>query len=242
MPEPTQATIAVGAQATPETAPAPAPQNPAQQTPATPSVTAAPAAPQTPAAQKQGDEDAEFQDILANGRITGDTKIDRDYRRFRSENQALRQRALDAEAKEQSALSLAAQKEAAFKQRLVDTRLRAEIIATLGINPGDETPEGKQRLALVNVILPGARDLVNPSVKFGENFDFTADFKSVVDLVKSSFGQAVVNTPSSGTSATITVPGIKPGSSGSAPSSPSMPANHTHPSSGAFVAALGTKR
>ena len=197
-----------------------------------------PAAPQAPApaAQKNEiDEEADYQDFVKHGRVTGDVEVDRNTRRLRSENQTLRSRAVTAEAS-------VAKNEEAYKQRLVDTRLRAEIAATLGINPADDTPEGKQRLALVDVLLPGARDLVKPTVKFGDNFEFTADFKPVVDLVKGSFGQAATQTPSSGTSASINVPGIKPGSNGSAPSTPSMPANHTHPASGAFVAALGTKR
>lgn len=182
------------------------------------------------------DEEADYQDFVKHGRVTGDVEVDRNTRRLRSENQTLRSRAVTAEA-------AVAKNEEAYKQRLVDTRLRSEISATLGINPADETPEGKQRLALVDVLLPGARDLVKPTVVFGDNFEFTANFKPVVDLVKGSFGQAAATqTPSSGTSASITVPGIKPGSNGSAPSSPSMPVNHTHPASGAFVAALGPKR
>lgn len=216
-------------------------QSPASAAPATPSAAApAPAQQhgQQPAQQqaKGADDEALFKEAVEHGLVTGDVKTDRVLRRFRAENHGLRARALEAEAK------VAATQEE-YKRHLVDARLRGEIAATLGVNPSDDTPEGKQRLALIDVLLPGARELVKPSVKFGEgSLDFTADFKPVVDLVKGSFGQAAAHTPSSGTSAKIIVPGIKPGSNGSAPANQTMPADHTHPASSAFVAALGGKR
>jgi hypothetical protein len=87
-----------------------------------------------------------------------------------------------------------------FQDRLVETTLRSKIEQAAGLHDETLTKEQKQELSdAIDLILPGARAKVAPSVKFDDKFNLVADFEAVVKTASSTLRKgAQVSQPQPG--------------------------------------------
>lgn len=87
-----------------------------------------------------------------------------------------------------------------FQDRLVETTLRSKIEQAVGLHDATLEAEQKQQLSdAIDLILPGARAKVAPSVKFDDKFNLVADFDAVVKTASSTLRKsAQVSQPQPG--------------------------------------------